>query len=205
VNQRRDARRNRARIVAAAAEVFREAGAFAPLDLVARRADVGRGTLYRHFPDRDALVAAVLEMRMTALEDYAATYAGDDLVEHLLVEICALQLDAPGLMTLVRDPAAPPQRLEDLARRTTRLMAGALATAQRAGVVRDDVTLVDVFLTVAMMDGVITARAATPDLAPVDRALDLVLRALRPPERLGLPTPEPALRLPGPGDLDATG
>lgn len=50
VNQRRDARRNRARIIAAAAEVFREEGASAPLDLVALRADVGRGTLYRHFP-----------------------------------------------------------------------------------------------------------------------------------------------------------
>ena len=100
MNQRRDARRNRARIIAAAAEVFREDGAGAPLNLVAQRADVGRGTLYRHFADRGALIAAVLEMRMGALEQYAATYPGDDLVEHLAIAmfdgVISVQSQVPG-------------------------------------------------------------------------------------------------------------
>src|SRR5450830_1433044 len=133
VNQRRDARRNRARIIAAAAEVFREDGAGAPLNLVAQRADVGPGTLYRHFPDRGALIAAVLEMRMEALEQYAATYPGVDLVEHLLVAICRLQLDAPGLFTAVRATATPQATLEAVVAQAEALLDDALDRARRDG------------------------------------------------------------------------
>jgi AcrR family transcriptional regulator len=61
LGDRRDARRNRVRIVAAAREVFSSAGADAPARKIARRADVGVATLYRHFPARADLVDAVLE------------------------------------------------------------------------------------------------------------------------------------------------
>src|SRR5438445_6413969 len=56
---RPDARRNRDQVLAAARDVFVDAGVDAPLDEVARRAGVGIATLYRRFPDRDALVRAV--------------------------------------------------------------------------------------------------------------------------------------------------
>ena len=56
---RRDARRNRERLVEAAHAVFAEQGLEAPLDVIARRAGVGNATLYRHFPTRAALVDAV--------------------------------------------------------------------------------------------------------------------------------------------------
>jgi AcrR family transcriptional regulator len=58
---RGDARRNRERIVEVAREVFREKGYDASLDLVAKRAGVGAGTLYRHFPTREALLDAVMQ------------------------------------------------------------------------------------------------------------------------------------------------
>lgn len=58
---RRDAARNRARIVDAAREAFTAHGLDVPLDTVAKTAGVGAGTLYRHFPTREDLVAAVLE------------------------------------------------------------------------------------------------------------------------------------------------
>ena len=58
---RADAARNRAKIVDAAREVFREKGYDAPLDDVAKKAGVGPGTLYRHFPTRDNLVDAVMQ------------------------------------------------------------------------------------------------------------------------------------------------
>jgi len=196
VNQRRDAQRNRARIIAAAAEVFRESGAGAPLDLVAHRAGVGRGTLYRHFPDRGALIAAVLEMRMEALEQYAATYPGDDLVEHLLVAICRLQLDAPGLFTAVRATAGPQATLEAVAAHAQALLSGALDRAQRAHTVRDDVFLTDVLLAIAMFDGVISVQSEIPGDDVVERALTIVLRGLRSRERSDLPVPVPTLRLP---------
>ena len=56
---RADARRNAARVLEAAREVFAELGSEASLEEIARRAGVGIGTLYRHFPTRDALVEAV--------------------------------------------------------------------------------------------------------------------------------------------------
>jgi AcrR family transcriptional regulator len=58
---RADAARNRAKIVDAARTVFREKGYDAPLDDVAKLAGVGPGTLYRHFPNRDSLVDAVMQ------------------------------------------------------------------------------------------------------------------------------------------------
>ena len=56
---RADARRNRERLLAAAASAFAEQGADAPLEDIARRAGVGIGTLYRHFPNRQALLEAL--------------------------------------------------------------------------------------------------------------------------------------------------
>ena len=58
---RADAKRNYDRLVEAAREVFREQGYDASLDEVAKRAGVGPGTLYRHFPNRDALLDAIMQ------------------------------------------------------------------------------------------------------------------------------------------------
>jgi AcrR family transcriptional regulator len=58
---RADAKRNYDKIVEVAREVFREKGYDAPLDEIARRAGVGAGTLYRHFPTRDALLDAIMQ------------------------------------------------------------------------------------------------------------------------------------------------
>src|ERR1700730_5924231 len=64
---RRDAERNRQRILAAAAEVFTERGLDATLDDVARAAGVGVGTVYRRFPDKDSLVSELFRDRIDAL------------------------------------------------------------------------------------------------------------------------------------------
>ncbi|AHH16034.1 transcriptional regulator, TetR family [Nocardia nova SH22a] len=66
---RADARRNHQRIVECAREAFAEHGPDAPLDDIARRAGVGPGTLYRHFPHRDALIEAVYR---SSIENLAA-------------------------------------------------------------------------------------------------------------------------------------
>ena len=58
---RADAKRNYDRLVEVAREVFREQGYDASLDEVAKRAGVGPGTLYRHFPNRDALLDAIMQ------------------------------------------------------------------------------------------------------------------------------------------------
>ena len=74
---RADAQRNRERILEVARGAFAEHGPEAALDEIARRAGVGAGTLYRHFPTRDALVEAVFRSQVEQLtaagERYAAT------------------------------------------------------------------------------------------------------------------------------------
>ena len=69
---RSDAVRNRDLLVAAAREVLAEQGLDAPMSAVAKRAGVGQGTLYRHFPDRAALATAVLEENIRDIEQVAA-------------------------------------------------------------------------------------------------------------------------------------
>src|ERR1700677_846491 len=65
--QRADARQNRVRLIAAATQAFAEKGADAPLEDIARRAGVGIGTLYRHFPTRLDLQAAVFRNQVVSV------------------------------------------------------------------------------------------------------------------------------------------
>src|SRR6187551_2102379 len=71
VEMRADAKRNYDRLVEAAREVFREQGYDASLDEVAKRAGVGPGTLYRHFPTRDALLDAIMQSWVTRVDEAA--------------------------------------------------------------------------------------------------------------------------------------
>ncbi len=64
---RADARRNRAKVLAAAGEVFAEQGLGVPLGEIARRAGVGAGTVYRHFPSKQALLEAVFVQHLDEL------------------------------------------------------------------------------------------------------------------------------------------
>jgi AcrR family transcriptional regulator len=79
IDMRADARRNRERIVAVADEVFAAQGADASLDDIAKRAGVGPGTLYRHFPSREALQETVYRDAITELCARGDTLAGSGL------------------------------------------------------------------------------------------------------------------------------
>ena len=72
---RADARRNRERILDAARAVFAESGADAQMDQIAARAGVGVGTVYRHFPTKDALLAEMVEQRFAVFAEWAAEAA----------------------------------------------------------------------------------------------------------------------------------
>lgn len=69
---RADAQRNYDRIVETAREVFKEKGYDAPLDEIAKRAGVGPGTLYRHFPSRDDLIDAMMRAWADGVDDATA-------------------------------------------------------------------------------------------------------------------------------------
>ncbi len=106
-----DAQRNRERLLAIAKEAFTRYGADVSLDDVAKQAGVGPGTLYRHFPTRDALLAEVyraeVEKLASAEREYAATmppFAALRAWMLLFVDyIATKQLIAPALNSLISD------------------------------------------------------------------------------------------------------
>ncbi len=110
---RADARRNRERILETAKEAFTRLGVGVSLDDIARRAGVGPGTLYRHFPTRDALLEAVyrteVEKLAAAQVQYAATMPPVEALRAwmlLFVDyIAAKHIIAPALNTLVGGPS----------------------------------------------------------------------------------------------------
>jgi AcrR family transcriptional regulator len=109
---RADAQRNRARILDVAKQAFTRSGAGASLDDIARQAGVGAGTLYRHFPTREALLEAVYRTEVEALATKERELADamppkDALRAWLLLFVDAMatkKLIAPALTALVGDP-----------------------------------------------------------------------------------------------------
>ncbi len=147
---RADARRNRDLILAAAEEAFAEEGLSVPVDEIARRAGVGAGTLYRHFPTKEALFEAVVVDHMLQLAADARELAGSDRPAQALFEFIgrlAQQgatkrnlIDAlVGAGVDVKERAAGPKAEVEAAFQLL------LERAQAAGQVRADVTLADLF------------------------------------------------------------
>jgi AcrR family transcriptional regulator len=91
---RADARRNRERILAAAATTFASEGIGVPVDVVAERAGVGIGTLYRHFPTKEALFEAIVVDRIDALlASASAPSDGGDAAEELFAFLTTMATD----------------------------------------------------------------------------------------------------------------
>jgi AcrR family transcriptional regulator len=144
---RRDAQRNRDRIVAAARRAFAEHGLDVGVEEIARRAGVGMGTLYRRFPTKESLVHAIFEDRLDALQPAIdrALAAGDPwegLVE-IVVATVAEQADDHGFSQMVVLRLGPEAVPEDVRRRFFGPLEELLARAQASGQVRPDVSAAD--------------------------------------------------------------
>lgn len=149
---RADAVRNRARILAAAEQVFAEQGAGAGMDAVAAAAGVGVGTLYRHFPTKDALVVAVLVARMEQLAEVGQTYVGSDRPGDALFEFLGRFVETSNAKQDLVDAITSGADREELFgtpetaavfERLHALVEQLLAAAQAAGEVRADVSTSD--------------------------------------------------------------
>jgi AcrR family transcriptional regulator len=177
---RADARRNRERVLEAARELFAESGIAVPLDDIAARAGVGPGTVYRHFPTKEALFEAVTEVRLRDLvADARARADADDPGAAFdgflarMVEEAITKRDLPdafagvgaGLAAHVADLHAA---LDVLIRR-----------AQQAGAVRREIRVGDL---VALLKGLLGAARDVDDPAALDRIAAVVRDGLRPPE-----------------------
>jgi AcrR family transcriptional regulator len=144
---RADARRNREAILRAARVVFAEQGADAQIDDVARRAKVGVGTVYRHFPTKDALLDALVRERFDAICVMAdEALAGDDAWEsfcELVWRSAELNAADRGFCDAIADHDKTALVVEcGLMDRTARLMARAQAEgAMRADATTDDISV----------------------------------------------------------------
>ena len=179
--RRKDAQRNREAILAAARELFAD-GADVPMYEVARRAGVGQATLYRNFPDRRDLAAALLLEEMEHTEQLAADHAGDpDAFFVLLRSVVATIARFHALGELAREDACLGSALQTRRRRLRELLKEPLRAAKSAGTVRCDLTIDDVFLVVLMVRGAIDATDGPAGrAAAATRALALLLDGLTP-------------------------
>ncbi|MFB8240605.1 TetR/AcrR family transcriptional regulator [Kitasatospora purpeofusca] len=181
--QRTDARRNRERLLAAAQEAFAEAGAEASLNDIARRAGVGPGTLYRHFPTRAALLAAVLEERVERLcaraDELTATHPADQALAEWLRAFIAHARTNHGLGGALLLEASDTldadchRRIEDAA-------AAVLTRAQRNGTARPDLAADDL-LQLALGIALATTGPGPDREARADRLLALALDGVHTP------------------------
>src|SRR4051794_9823676 len=145
---RADAERNRERILAAAAEVFADRGLDVPLDDIAAAAGVGVGTVYRRFPDKDALIDALFEVKIGHAVDLARECAEIEDpwegFERFLRGMCAMNAEDSGFKEALLSRDRGRERVAAARDQIAPIAIGLLRRAQAAGVVRDDLGPFDV-------------------------------------------------------------
>ncbi|WP_236795000.1 TetR/AcrR family transcriptional regulator [Amycolatopsis sp. GM8] len=147
---RRDARRNRELLITHARTAFVEQGLTASLEGIARSANLAIGTLYRHFPHRTDLLVAVygatLREFLGGIESTLDSAGPWDGFRAFLDVLCSAQVGDRGFSDFVSRRFPGDERTEALHNRLCQLAERALAQAQKAGVVRLDVTNADLVM-----------------------------------------------------------
>jgi AcrR family transcriptional regulator len=165
---RTDAARNRERVLDAAREVFASQGIDASSNEIARLAGVGIATLYRRFPTRDALIAAVFTEKMDAYAAAVAAALDDPDPWHgfctYIETICQMQADDRGFADVLTLTFPTAEALEEQRNIVLEKLKELLDQAKKAGRLRTDFVHQDVPLILMANAGVITAtRDAAPD------------------------------------------
>lgn len=161
---RADARRNRDALLRAARLVFADQGLDAPLDAIAKEAGVGRATLYRRFPTRDALISAISEDEMDTLTDVVRNAPDPDRAYFDFLE-CAFQMQVEnlGFIELFTRKLADPAVLEAITARFYAILTPTLERAQRAGLVREDLRADDTGSVLLMLGAATASLRHSPD------------------------------------------
>ncbi|HQY99181.1 MAG TPA: helix-turn-helix domain-containing protein [Propionicimonas sp.] len=164
---------NRRAILAAARELLAEQGYRVPLNAIAKRAGVGQGVLYRHFPSRLDLAYAVFEDNFRELESLAATSAEDQFGE-IWRRLIGLTLDSTAFIEMV--VVARHEIPDDLGNlRLEELLTEPLAAAQAAGLANPNWTTADVVLILTMVYGAASSASDRDQAAShARRALELL-------------------------------
>jgi AcrR family transcriptional regulator len=188
---RADALRNRERVLEAAKTVFSAGGPDASLEAVAREAGVGIGTLYRHFPTREALYEAVYRREVEQLSELAEELKGEAAPVEALrrwlrsnVEFVATK---KGMATALALAAGPPSELTAFSfERLTKAIRMLLERAVAAGEIRADITPEDLLRTLV---GMCMLHDQPGWQASVVRMLDVLVDGLRAQSGAGEPAP----------------
>ncbi|MFZ0668514.1 MAG: TetR/AcrR family transcriptional regulator [Acidimicrobiales bacterium] len=149
-HQRADARRNRMQILEAAEVCFAEQGIGVPIDDIARRAGVGVGTVYRHFPTKESLAAAVVITHMEMLTGEANKLAQSSEPTGALFQFLGmLAREAAAKRDLFDALAGAGIDFKEISEEVRAELEAAaetlLGAAQRAGTIRPDVVVYDLF------------------------------------------------------------
>jgi AcrR family transcriptional regulator len=181
--RRADAERNRARLLEAARAAFASRQVAVTLEQVAREADVGIGTLYRHFPTREALVEALYRQELAQLCASAAELLAaqpPDLalrswMDRFADYAAAKREMADALRTVFACGAMTVSQARD---ELTRAVQAILDAGTAAGTLRDDVRGGDIVATVV---GMFAATSLAGGREQLERMLDLLMDAVRCP------------------------
>jgi AcrR family transcriptional regulator len=200
--QRSDAARNRARLLAAASQAFAEHGLDAGVGEIADRAGVGRGTLFRHFPTKQDLIAAVVVEKMhLAIADGRKWLENDGqrgtAAFTFVAEMVHRQQRERALFEAIADQFLVRCDIQAEHAELLALIEELLSAGKAAGTVRPEVGAVDVMLLIKGVCSAASELKGSPEL--LDRHLSLITAAIS--------TPEHAVPLAGPtptvGDFNA--
>jgi AcrR family transcriptional regulator len=184
---RKDALRNRERLLLAADALFREHGIEVSVGEIAAAAEVGRGTLFRNFPTKDALIAAVVVERFREALEYGRSLLAEDpddaeVTFTFVAGLVHRQEENRALLEGISDEvlmSAPEVQKTHAA--LLELMAELLARGKRAGAIRPEATATDLL---ALIKGLCMTRPLDQPFTPelILRHLDLIRAALTTPE-----------------------
>ncbi|HEY4019291.1 MAG TPA: helix-turn-helix domain-containing protein [Pseudonocardiaceae bacterium] len=176
---RADARRNRARVLDVANEMFLAEGMSVPIDAIAERAGVGVGTVYRHFPTKEALFEAIMRQRIQDMIDKARSMAdaadpGAAFFEYFVDIVDQAETSKGVHEAMISAGFRFDERVGDLAAQMRDSLGVLLKRAQEVGAVRAGLTASDAK---ALMAGITEMRRMGGDR---DLTLAVVLAGLRP-------------------------
>lgn len=179
---RADALRNRDKLVEAARVAFTTTGEAAPLEGIARDAGVGIGTLYRHFPTREALVEAVYASELDAVTGSVPGLLEElppaDALRAWMRRYAAFVATKRGMAEVLQAGWASGRiATPDTRRRIGASIGALLARGAEDGTIRGDVAADDITL---MLLGIFMTAATSNSPEQADRLIDLVMDALRP-------------------------
>jgi AcrR family transcriptional regulator len=168
---------NRRALIAAAREVFATDGLQAPFSAIAKRAGVGQGSLYRHFPDKLALAVAVFDENLDELE--ASVEPASATLDDLLAAIIEQAVASTALIDLIRLNRHD-DRARHLNERLGRMVETVLARERGAGRIGEHVETADVLLAVTMLADLVARTDAADRPALARRAWSLFHAAFAP-------------------------